>query len=533
MICDSLFNGELMDATLNGTAGRSADAERWVLVATILATSMAFIDTTALNVALPAIQTGLAATGPQLLWIINSYLLILAALILVGGSLGDRLGRKKVFAAGIAIFMAGSLACGLAPSIVFLIAARVLEGLGGALMIPGSLAIINATVVENRRGRAIGTWSSVTTLVTIIGPALGGLLAGAGLWRWVFLINIPLGVVSLAILTTRVPETRGNEGGHIDWPGAALIALALAGLTYGFISAPGLGFANPSVFLPLGVGLLFLVLFLVVERLSPSPMMPLPLFRSTTFSGANLLTLFLYGALNANSFFLSLDLIQTQGYPESLAGLSFLPFALTLAALSRWAGRQADLLGPRRLLILGPALVGVGFFVLSLAGLTAGPSAYWTTFFPGILIFGVGMGLTVSPLTATVLGAVDSQYSGTASGINNAVARTAGVLAIAILGAVALFHFQAQLAQQTATLGLSDQAASALRSGAAQLGALQAPAGLSPAVTSAVNQAIDRAFVKTVNTVLLIDAGLAWLSALVSVWLIRKKTNEQLQSSGE
>ncbi|MCL4394480.1 MAG: MFS transporter, partial [Chloroflexi bacterium] len=272
---------------------------RWVLASTILASSMAFIDGSALNVALPAVQAALNASGALLLWVVNAYLLMLAALILVGGSFGDELGRKRVFMLGITLFMFASLLCGLAPSIEFLIAARVLEGIGGALMIPGSLAIISSFFPAGERGQAIGTWSAVTTIVTLAGPVLGGFLANAGLWRGVFLINLPVGLTALAVLYSKVPESRGDQaGGKIDWLGALLAVVGLAGLTYGFLSAPDFGFQSPSVFASLAGGLAALIAFVIVESRSTHPMMPLGLFRSHTFSGTNLLTLFLYGARN-------------------------------------------------------------------------------------------------------------------------------------------------------------------------------------------------------------------------------------------
>src|SRR6266540_499832 len=300
----------------------------WVLIATILASSMAFIDGSALNVALPALQADLHATGAQLLWIVNAYLLMLAALILVGGSLGDRLGRKKVFMAGIGLFMLASLACGLAPTVELLIGARVIQGIGGALMIPGSLAIIGASFGAEQRGRAIGTWSAATTLVTIAGPVLGGFLAGAGLWRGVFLINLPLGIAALLVLYFKVSESRDETVDRaIDYLGAILVALGLAGLTYGFISAPTRGFDDIQSAGALVVGVGALAAFVVVESRTPHPMLPLRLFRSRTFSGTNLLTLFLYGALSVGIFFLSLNLVQVQGYSQSLAGLAFTPFA--------------------------------------------------------------------------------------------------------------------------------------------------------------------------------------------------------------
>ncbi len=311
----------------------------WVLTATILASSMAFIDGTALNVAMPAIQDALHASGEQLLWVVNAYLVMLAALIPIGGSLGDVLGRRKVFAVGIGLFMLSSLVCGLAPTIGFLIGARLVQGLGSALMIPGSLAIITAHFGRESRGKAIGTWSAFTTIVAVVGPVLGGVLASAGLWRGVFLVNFPLGVVALIVLLLKVPESRDETSlRRIDYLGAALLAVGLAGPTYGLLSAPNLGFSNPRVFGTLLVGALALAAFIVVEVRSRYPMIPLKLFSSRTFSGVNLLTFGLYGALSAGTFFLSLNLVQAQGYSMAVAGFAFTPFALILTALSRWAG---------------------------------------------------------------------------------------------------------------------------------------------------------------------------------------------------
>lgn len=494
----------------------------WVLFATILASSMAFIDGSALNVALPALQADLKATGAQLLWIVNAYMLMLAALILVGGSLGDQLGRKKVFMVGIGVFMLASLACGLAPTVELLIGARVLQGVGGALMIPGSLAIIGASFRAAERGRAIGTWSAATTLVTIAGPILGGFLADAGLWRAVFLINLPLGIAALVALVLKVPESRDERAsGSIDYLGAILASLGLAGLTYGFISAPDLGFGSPRIYATLLGGSAALVAFVVVQARGAHPMMPLGLFRSRTFSGANLLTLFLYGALSVGTFFLSLNLVQAQGYSQSIAGFAFTPFALLLAMLSRYTGGLADRLGPRLPLIAGPAIVGVGFLLFAFVGLTGGPANYWTTFFPGIVVFGIGLAITVAPLTAAVMGAVPSHSSGTASGINNAVSRTAGVLAIAIVGAVALLVFARALEARTASLGLSDAARAELQRGASRLGAAPVPQDVAPGQVEAVRLAIRLAFVDAFRVVAIVCAALAWLSAAMAALLVR------------
>jgi EmrB/QacA subfamily drug resistance transporter len=497
------------------------EIDRWVLFSTILASSMAFIDTSALNVALPALQDDLQASGVQLLWIVNAYLLMLAALILVGGSLGDKLGRKKVFMTGISLFVLASLACGFAPTTEFLIGARVVQGIGGAMMIPGSLAIITASFDPDRRGGAIGTWSAATTIVTVAGPVLGGLLADAGLWRGVFLINLPLGIATLLVLYFKVPESRNEEvSGQIDYLGAVLATLGLVGLTYGFISLPNLGFSDPRIYWTLIGGIVALVACVVVEARSDHPMMPLHLFKSRTFSGTNLVTLFLYGALSVSTFFLSLNLVQAQGYSQSVAGLADTPFALLLTALSGWAGGLADRYGPRLLLIVGPSLIGLGFLLMAFVSLTDGPSDYWTTFLPGIIVFGVGMGVTVAPLTTAVMGSVVTHYAGTASGINNAVSRTAGVLAIAIVGSVALFAFAGAFEARTADIALSNEVRIALQSTAEQLGQVSLPAEVVLENVDAVKMAIKLAFVDTFRVVMIICAGLAWLSALMAALLV-------------
>lgn len=497
---------------------------RWVLFSTILASSMAFIDASALNVALPALQHDLHASGVQLLWIVNAYLLMLAALILVGGSLGDKLGRKKVFMSGIGLFMLASLACGFAPTTESLIGARVVQGIGGAMMIPGSLAIITACFESDRRSAAIGTWSSATTIMTIAGPVLGGFLADAGLWRGVFLINLPLGITTLLVLYFKVPESRNEEiSPQIDYPGAILATLGLAGLTYGFISLHDFGLGDPRIYGTLSGGIVALVAYMVVEARSAHAMMPLHLFGSRTFSGTNLLTLFLYGALSVGTFFLSLNLVQAQGYSQSIAGLADTPFALLLSGLSPWAGQLADRYGPRILLIVGPSLAGLGFGLMAFVGLTHGSGEYWRTFFPGIVVFGVGMALTVAPLTTAVMGSVATHYAGTASGINNTVSRTAGVLAIAIVGSVALHTFAVSLQEHTANIHLSDAARLMLQSQANQLGQTSLLEGVEVENIDAVKMSIKLAFVDTFRVVMIICAVLAWLSAIAAAVLVETK----------
>lgn len=517
-----------MSASDEGKFNRSVSSPggRWVLVATILASSMAFIDSTALNVALPAIQRELGATGTELLWIVNAFLLFLAALLLVGGALGDRFGRKRIFSVGIGVFTLASLASGLSPSPGFLIAARAVQGVGGALMVPGSLSIITATFSASERGKAIGTWSAFTTVTTIIGPALGGVLADVGFWRGVFFINVPLGALAFYVTLRHMPESRDESiEGPLDVAGSALIVLGLAGLTYALITAGDRGLqqslGSPLVLGALVGGLVAIAASIFVETRVKNPLLPLRLFKSQTFSGANLLTFFLYAALNGVTIFLPLNLVQAQGYRESLAGFAFLPFSVMLAALSRWAGGQVERTGPRLLLTVGPLLAGAGLFLLGLPGLTGGPSDYWTTFFPAALVFGVGMGLTVAPLTTTVMSAHEERMAGTASGINNAVSRTAGVLAVAVFGAIMLISFRGNLQSNVQGLNLPASAEQQLMSSAQDLGNTQPPEGLSQEQAVQVSTAIDRSFVDAFQLVTAICAGMAGLSALLGFLLIR------------
>lgn len=501
---------------------------RWVLAATILASSMAFIDGTALNVALPVIQSSLGATGSQLLWIVNAYLLLLASLLLVGGALGDRLGRRRVFAAGITLFALASLACGLAPSAGFLIAARAVQGVGGALMVPGSLSIITATFPANERGRAIGTWSAFTTIATIIAPALGGLLADIGFWRGVFFINLPLAAVALFMTLRRVPETRDDtRHGPLDIAGAAFIVAGLALVTYGLITAGERGvqaaLRDPLIIITLGAGAVAIVASILVETRCPDPLMPPHLFKSRTFTGANLLTFFLYAALNGLTVFLPLNLVQVQGYRATFAGLAFLPFSIILAALSRWAGGLVDRFGPRLPLTVGPLIAALGFVLYGLPGRTGGPVDYWTTFFPATVVFGLGMGITVAPLTATVMGAHGDRYAGVSSGVNNAIARTAAVLAIAVFGALMLIRFDTGLAARVAPLDLPAESEQALMMQAENLGNAKPPESLSASLTGQVQLAIDGAFIAAFRTVAFICAGLAAFSALLAFLLVEKR----------
>ena len=485
---------------------------------------MAFIDGTALNVVLPALQKSLHATAADLFWLLNSYLLILASLILVGGSLGDKLGRKRVFMWGIFVFILGSGMCGFAPDVNYLIAFRIIQGFGGALMIPGSLSLISSSINELERGKAIGTWSAATTILILAGPVLGGALADAGLWRYIFFINIPIGIVSLIVLWQKVGETRDEDADHaIDFPGAIAIALGLACLTFGFLRAPALGFGHWQVYATLSAGILILIGFLLIEHNSKHPMMPLNLFSNSVFSGVNLLTFFLYAGLGTAMLFMSLNMVQIQGYTQLQSGLTFLPFTVLMITIARLAGAWADKFGPRLFLIGGPATAGVGMLVLSFIKQTHGVSDYWTTFFPGIIIFGIGMSFTVAPLTATVMGSVSDHLSGTASGINNALTRISNVFANAIFGALAVLFFAGFLQHKMEQTHFNDHQKQEIVAQAANLGDAKVPVSLSKGDEAEVKRAYQEGFISAYANIMRISAGLAFLGSLMTVFFIKNK----------
>ncbi len=491
----------------------------WILTATILGSGIAFIDSTVVNVALPAIQADFHATVVNVQWIVESYGLFLAALILVGGSLGDMFGRRLMFMVGAAIFAVASAGCGAASTIQQLIIVRSLQGVGAALLVPGSLAIISSSFDEKSRGQAIGTWSGFTAITTAIGPVLGGWLVQHASWRWVFFINLPLAAAVIIISIWWIPESRSASEKHIDWLGGILATIGLGGLVNGFIESVDLGWKNPLVFVSLIVGFGALIAFVFVEAKITAPMLPLGLFKSRSFSGANLLTLFLYAATGIFFFLFPLNLIQVQRYSTTAAGAAILPMILLMFFLSRWSGGLVARYGPKTPLIIGPLIAAFGFVLFAVPSVGG---SYWKAFFPAMIVLGFGMAVTVAPLTTVIMNSVNQDRVGTASGINNAVARVASVLAIAVLGIVMVKAFGFRLDHDLARFSLPPTVLQQLYADEIKLAGLQPPAGLDPATKAAINKSIGQAFVFGFRIVVLICAGLSVASAAIA-WLVIPK----------
>jgi EmrB/QacA subfamily drug resistance transporter len=409
--------------------GKAPADTRWVLPATILGSSLSFIDGSVVNVALPAMQSSLDASLDTMQWVVNAYMLTLASLILLGGSAGDRFGRRRIFIAGLLGFTAASLACAVAPSALWLVAARTVQGAAAALLTPASLAIIGAAYTGNARGRAIGTWAAAAALTTALGPPLGGWLVDTVGWRSIFLVNLPVGIVAL-VLGLKLQADRGSEHAPpLDRRGSVLAILWLGALCYGLIA---LG-ANEAVegAIAIAAALPLALLFVRTEARATAPMMPLTLFRNRDFSGANALTVLLYAALGGALFLLPFLLIQRHGYSALAAGAAFLPFSAIMGLGSRWSGGLVDNVGARTPLVIGSALTAAGYVALGFSG---GNPSYWTGVLPGLTLLSIGMTIAVAPLTTTVFNAAPEEQSGTASGINNAAARAGSLLAVAALG---------------------------------------------------------------------------------------------------
>ena len=485
---------------------------------------MAFIDSTVVNVALPALESSFKAGVIDVQWVVESYGLFLGALILVGGAAGDRFGRRKVFLTGVSVFALASAACGVAQSIHQLIVARALQGLGAALLTPGSLAIISASFPEQERGRAIGTWSGFSAITTALGPVLGGWLIQHASWRWIFFINLPLAAAVILISIVHVPESRGPLAKRLDILGALLAIIGLGGLVFGLIESPRLGWTNLEVSGSLLVAIASLISFPFVEARAPSPMVPLQLFRSRTFSGANLLTLFLYAALGIFFFIFPMNLIQVQGYSATAAGAAPLPLILLIFFLSRWSGGLVSHYGAKPPLIIGPLIAAVGFALFAGAGIGG---SYWRSFFPAFLVLGFGMAVSVAPLTTVVMGTVDQKFAGAASGINNAVARVAGLLAIAVFGILMVSAFATRLDHQLVRMNFPSSARHELLSNRTRLAAIDMPPGLDPAQTTHARSAINNSFLFAFRLIAFCCTALAIASAATATLIIEEPPNRQ------
>jgi EmrB/QacA subfamily drug resistance transporter len=513
-----------MHSITNARASGPTAHGGWILTTAILGSSLAFIDGTVVNVALPNIQHALNATVSGAQWVVESYALFLAALILWGGTAGDFYGRRLVFTIGVFLFAAASAWCGFAPDIRHLIAARALQGVGGAMLVPGSLSIISAAFPADQRGKAIGTWSGFTGITAAIGPVLGGWLVQHFSWRWVFFINLPIAAAVIVISFLFVPETCGEGDKHkLDIAGAILITLGLGFLVFGMIQAPSVGWTNPIAWGASTVGAVAIVLFPWREARTDAPLLPLRLFRSMNFSGANLLTLLLYAALGALLFFLPYDLIQVQGYTPTQAGAANLPLILILFFLSRWAGGLVARYGAKLPLLVGPIVAAVGFLLFARPGIGG---SYWTTYFPAMFVLGLGMSGVVAPLTTTVMDSVGEHQAGVASGVNNAVSRVASLLSIAVLGMVAFHVFNTQMEKRLDSADVPDKVKQSVLEQRNRLTQIDPPKGLNADQQRALKQAIDESFLTGFRWVMVISAALAVFSAM-SAWAMVEGKSRQ------
>jgi EmrB/QacA subfamily drug resistance transporter len=426
------------------------------------------------------------------------------------------------------LFALASVACGLSSNISQLVISRCVQGIGAAALVPGSLAIISASFDEKSRGQAIGTWSGFTAITTALGPVLGGWLIERASWRFIFFINVPIAALVIAISLRHVPETRSSSSKSIDWRGAAAATLSLAALIYGFIESEALSWRNPRVIGSLMIGAGALILFVFIEEREASPMVPLRLFKSPSFTGANLLTLLLYAALGAFFFLLPMNLIQIQGYSAAAAGAAAVPLILLMFFLSRWSGGLVARYGPTKPLVVGPMIAAVGFMLFAIPSVGG---SYWKTFFPAFFVLGLGLSVSVAPLTTVVMSSVESDRAGTASGINNAVARVAGVLAVAILGVVMVRAFGYKLNDSLAHLNLAPDVASYFHSNAIKLGGVQVPSTLDPGTAEAMRSYIAQAFVFGFRLVISICAVLAMASAVTAWRMIPSGETQAVRST--
>jgi EmrB/QacA subfamily drug resistance transporter len=492
----------------------------YVLLAAILGSSMVFLDGSVVSLALPLLQADVHATTADVQRVMEIYLLFLASFILVGGILGDHYGRRRIFVIGMVIFILASVCCGLAPNLALLLLARAVQGLGGALLVPGSLAIISGAFSNQQREWAIGIWSAGIAIASIVGPVFGGWLIQHASWRWAFFLNVPLAVIALAVAFWKVPESR-DEACHAprDVWGTLLTVVGLGALVFGLIESDSLGFGHPLVLAALVGGIFALAAFVLVEARLEAPLVPLSLFRSRSFSGTNILTFLLYAAFGGITFLLPFNLIQVQGYPPVAAGAVLIPYFLLMFLLSRWAERLADRFGARLPLVVGPLIAAIGFALFAVP--TIG-GAYWMTFFPAVVVLGLGMALNIAPMTTVVMGAVEQRHAGIASAINNAVARVGSVLAIAVLGIVITSTFNSSLDSHLTRLPLSPEVRKMVVAQRVKLADIQLPADTTRHQQDALKRAVGDSFVNGFRLAALMCAGLAVAGALCGWMMIEE-----------
>jgi len=483
-------------ATPAFSAALTPQRKRLTLAATILGSSMAFIDGSVVNIALPAIQQALQADAASTQWIVNAYLLLLGALVLVGGSAADRYGRRLIFLVGIAVFTAASIACGLSPDISVLIVSRAVQGFGAALLTPASLAMLGATFDQYERSHAIGIWAGAGALTAAAGPVLGGWLVDQVSWRAIFLLNVPLAFAAAGLAMLFACESRDDKAKRLDWMGAITVAIGLAAITWALSAFPASGFHDKTMLAALGAGAALLILFVAIEaRSRQAAMMPLSLYRLPNFAATNALTLLLYFALGGALYYLPFGLIRLGGYSATQAGAALLPFALIMGFGASLAGALSDRFGPRLSLTAGPVIAACGLTLLAFVDFR---QSYWTGVFPAISVLAIGMTITVPPLTSTVMSSVGEARAGIASGINNAVARVAGLFAVAVLGAMLFASFSHYVAAPPAHANEALNAVLAGRAG--------------------VDEGAIAAFDRALRTVMLIAALCAALGGVVG-WL--------------
>jgi EmrB/QacA subfamily drug resistance transporter len=505
----------------------SSATGRWILLATLLASGTAFLMGTAVVVALPTIQVHFSTTITGIQWVVNAHLLSLAAMLLICGSLGDHFGRKRIFISGISIFAIGAILSGFAGSIGQLIAFQAIQGMGSALMIPQSLAIINACFIETHRGRAIGLWAGLSGGIAALGPWLGGWLVETFSWQAVFFITAPLSILVVAVTAVFIPENRDPGARKLDWWGTLLIFLGLFGIAYGLISGPIAGWHTLLVLISLVGGVVAIILFVLIELRQPEPLVPLHIFRNPLVAGANTVTFFLYFALNGVIFFLVLNLQQVQGYSPTIAGIGLLPPIVLITFLAGPAGALSDRIGPRLQMVSGPVIVALGIALLTIGGTEA---SYFEHFLPGLMLFGIGMALVIAPLTKSAL-FVEPQYSGSASGVNNSVSRIAALMAVAVLGAIVISTFTASLNSIIVKSNLTYAEQEQILSQSDRLGGIIVPDTFSETSQQLVRSAVREAFIYSFRWAMAVGAILALIGSLVSLVCVRNPTLRQAPSN--